>query len=205
MARARASGLRCFFFFFPFLSYFFPFFSFFLAGRDPGASLIGKKPTRHSPEPQRRSHEKKKKKVPKKTKIKRKPESTSAAQSPDAIRPPAPALIPTTAKSAREVPTATATAQRRKCPAGPSKASASRLARPAAAPPAGRAALSRLHLLVGFCSPAAAGALGAMPGTPRKRAHREAARAPEAAAQFPRKRFYRQRAHANPFSDHALL
>lgn len=46
-----------------------------------------------------------------------------------------------------------------------------------------------------------------MAGTAQKRANREkfhAARDQGNVAQMPRKRFYRQRAHANPFSDHAL-
>ncbi|KAJ6787209.1 hypothetical protein PWT90_06702 [Aphanocladium album] len=46
-----------------------------------------------------------------------------------------------------------------------------------------------------------------MPGATQKKANREkfhAARDKSDGAQLPRKRFYRQRAHANPFSDHAL-
>lgn len=41
-----------------------------------------------------------------------------------------------------------------------------------------------------------------------KRAHREnyhARKGQDAVAKLPRKKFYRQRAHANPFSDHALV
>lgn len=48
-----------------------------------------------------------------------------------------------------------------------------------------------------------------MAGTAEKRKKREAyrssLRADEASTALPRKKFYRQRAHANPFSDHKLL
>ena len=44
---------------------------------------------------------------------------------------------------------------------------------------------------------------------PTKKQKREAYRVShataEGVAQLPKKKFYRQRAHANPFSDHALL
>ncbi len=45
-----------------------------------------------------------------------------------------------------------------------------------------------------------------MAGTPLKRRRREELRAQqdESGAAMPRKKFYRQRAHANPFSDHQL-
>ncbi|CAI6250006.1 unnamed protein product [Periconia digitata] len=45
-----------------------------------------------------------------------------------------------------------------------------------------------------------------MPGEPAKRPKREAARKAQGddEAALPKKRFYRQRAHANPFSDHSL-
>jgi tRNA (guanine-N7-)-methyltransferase len=51
-----------------------------------------------------------------------------------------------------------------------------------------------------------------MPGTRNKRQKREDYRKAQAASQggegglveLPKKKFYRQRAHANPFSDHAL-
>lgn len=44
--------------------------------------------------------------------------------------------------------------------------------------------------------------------TASKRAHRQdyhARKGHDAVAKLPRKKFYRQRAHANPFSDHALV
>lgn len=48
-----------------------------------------------------------------------------------------------------------------------------------------------------------------MPATPAKRQKREeyrsAHRADEASTELPKKKFYRQRAHANPFSDHKLV
>ncbi|POR34262.1 tRNA (guanine-N(7)-)-methyltransferase [Tolypocladium paradoxum] len=47
-----------------------------------------------------------------------------------------------------------------------------------------------------------------MPGTANKRANREkfhAHKGQDGVARLPRKRFYRQRAHANPFSDHTLV
>ncbi|KZZ96723.1 tRNA methyltransferase [Moelleriella libera RCEF 2490] len=46
-----------------------------------------------------------------------------------------------------------------------------------------------------------------MPGATNKRANRERlshSKSHDGVARLPRKRFYRQRAHANPFSDHAL-
>ena len=49
-----------------------------------------------------------------------------------------------------------------------------------------------------------------MTGTPNKRQKREDYRKAQEAAvegglvELPKKKFYRQRAHANPFSDHAL-
>lgn len=46
-----------------------------------------------------------------------------------------------------------------------------------------------------------------MVGAANKKENRErfhAAKGQNALAQLPRKRFYRQRAHANPFSDHSL-
>lgn len=48
-----------------------------------------------------------------------------------------------------------------------------------------------------------------MPGAPNKRQRREDyrnARTQDSATtvQLPKKKFYRQRAHANPFSDHTL-
>ncbi|KAJ8612634.1 hypothetical protein MRB53_037370 [Persea americana] len=39
---------------------------------------------------------------------------------------------------------------------------------------------------------------------PRKRQKREEYRNTHDASELPKKKFYRQRAHANPFSDHAL-
>lgn len=47
-----------------------------------------------------------------------------------------------------------------------------------------------------------------MAGPSNKRAHRDNFRSSTAkngVVQLPRKRFYRQRAHANPFSDHQLI
>lgn len=48
-----------------------------------------------------------------------------------------------------------------------------------------------------------------MPGTAEKwkkrEAYRSSLRADEASTSLPRKKFYRQRAHANPFSDHNLM
>jgi len=48
-----------------------------------------------------------------------------------------------------------------------------------------------------------------MTGPPRKRQKREDYRKAQAEQngqlQMPKKKFYRQRAHANPFSDHALI
>ncbi|RDA83564.1 hypothetical protein CP532_5343 [Ophiocordyceps camponoti-leonardi (nom. inval.)] len=47
-----------------------------------------------------------------------------------------------------------------------------------------------------------------MPGSANKRANRQkflADKGRDGVAQLPRKRFYRQRAHANPFSDHTLV
>ncbi|RDA90977.1 hypothetical protein CP533_3112 [Ophiocordyceps camponoti-saundersi (nom. inval.)] len=47
-----------------------------------------------------------------------------------------------------------------------------------------------------------------MPGSANKRANRQkflADKGRDGIAQLPRKRFYRQRAHANPFSDHTLV
>jgi hypothetical protein len=48
-----------------------------------------------------------------------------------------------------------------------------------------------------------------MAGTAAKRQKREAYRsqhrADEDSTELPRKKFYRQRAHANPFSDHRLI
>jgi tRNA (guanine-N7-)-methyltransferase len=49
-----------------------------------------------------------------------------------------------------------------------------------------------------------------MPGEPAKRQKREEYKKPlttgtdEQNAALPKKKFYRQRAHANPFSDHSL-
>ena len=44
-----------------------------------------------------------------------------------------------------------------------------------------------------------------MPGEPNKRQKREDyKKSLEQNAALPKKKFYRQRAHANPFSDHAL-
>jgi tRNA (guanine-N7-)-methyltransferase len=47
-----------------------------------------------------------------------------------------------------------------------------------------------------------------MPGEPGKRTKREEYKASltteEQNAELPKKKFYRQRAHANPFSDHSL-
>ena len=47
-----------------------------------------------------------------------------------------------------------------------------------------------------------------MPGEPAKRTRREeykkSLQADEQNAALPKKKFYRQRAHANPFSDHSL-
>ena len=47
-----------------------------------------------------------------------------------------------------------------------------------------------------------------MGGTANKRANREKYhenKGQDGVAKLPRKRFYRQRAHANPFSDHTLV
>ena len=57
------------------------------------------------------------------------------------------------------------------------------------------------------------GARYKMTGPPNKRQKREAYRQAQEAAvggdggpiDLPKKKFYRQRAHANPFSDHALV
>ena len=46
-----------------------------------------------------------------------------------------------------------------------------------------------------------------MPGTANKRANRQRfqeSKEHDGLARLPRKRYYRQRAHANPFSDHSL-
>lgn len=51
--------------------------------------------------------------------------------------------------------------------------------------------------------------IATMPGTAEKHKKREAyrssLRADKASTALPRKKFYRQRAHANPFSDHNLM
>jgi tRNA (guanine-N7-)-methyltransferase len=43
-----------------------------------------------------------------------------------------------------------------------------------------------------------------MAGPPKKRQKREEKREAKQEGELPQKKYYRQRAHANPFSDHAL-
>lgn len=43
------------------------------------------------------------------------------------------------------------------------------------------------------------------PKRQKREDYRSAHRADEASTELPRKKFYRQRAHANPFSDHRLV